>query len=127
MVERAVQVIAGYPGPAALMSFDPAQVAHLRAIAPKITRGVVAESRYLPADWQDLPERSRRTMKYFCHALRTRPQFIAYSVKNLPALVPTLARNVFGRPVLTWTVRTQADCDTAARFADQIIFEGFRP
>jgi len=127
VVERAAQVIAGYPGPAALMSFDPAQVAHLRAIAPRLTRGVAAESRYLPADWRDLPAGSRRTMKYFCHALSTRPHFIAFSVKNLPAFVPFVARNVFGRPVLTWTVRTQADRNTAARFADQIIFEGFRP
>ena len=127
VVERAAQVIAGYKGPAALMSFDPAQIAHLRTIAPNITRGVVAESLYLPDDWRDLPQGSRRTMKYFCHALRTRPHFIAFSVRNLPALVPFLARSLFGRPVLTWTVRTQADQDTAARFADQMIFEGFRP
>jgi glycerophosphoryl diester phosphodiesterase len=109
------------------MSFDPAQIAHLRTKAPQIIRGIVAESRYLPQDWQNLPDGSRRTMKYFCHALRTRPDFIAFSVKNLPALVPFLARRVFGRPVLTWTVRTQEDQSTAARFADQMIFEGFRP
>jgi glycerophosphoryl diester phosphodiesterase len=127
VVERAAQVIAAYNGPAALMSFDPAQIAHLRTVAPRITRGIVAESQYLPEDWRDLPQGSRRTMMYFCHAFHTRPHFIAFSVRNLPALVPFVARNVFGRPLLTWTVRTQADQDTAARFADQMIFEGFRP
>src|SRR5215470_8372509 len=40
---RAAQVLAGYTGPAALMSFDPFQVAVVRAAAPGITRGLVAE------------------------------------------------------------------------------------
>ena len=127
VVQRAAQVLAGYSGPAALMSFDPTQIACLRATAPQLTRGVVAESRYLPSDWPGLPEQSRRMMLYFRHALRTRPHFIAYSVKDLPAVVPFAARNVFRRPVLTWTVRTQADREKAARWADQMIFEGFRP
>jgi glycerophosphoryl diester phosphodiesterase len=30
-------------------------------------------------------------------------------------------------PVLTWTVRTPAQQERAARWADQMIFEGFRP
>jgi hypothetical protein len=30
-------------------------------------------------------------------------------------------------PVLTWTVRTEAERQAAARYADQMIFEGFRP
>jgi glycerophosphoryl diester phosphodiesterase len=32
-----------------------------------------------------------------------------------------------GLPLLTWTVRTAADRATAARWADQMIFEGFHP
>src|SRR5947208_6030249 len=76
LVRRAAQVIAGYAGPAVLMSFDPAQITCLRNIAPQITRGIVAESRYLPGDYRGLPAQSRRAMTYFCHALRTRPHFI---------------------------------------------------
>jgi glycerophosphoryl diester phosphodiesterase len=30
-------------------------------------------------------------------------------------------------PVITWTVRTEADRARAALHADQIVFEGFRP
>ena len=41
--------------------------------------------------------------------------------------VPLLARHVLGMPLLTWTVRTAEDRARAARFADQMIFEGFRP
>jgi glycerophosphoryl diester phosphodiesterase len=30
-------------------------------------------------------------------------------------------------PLLTWTVRSAEDLQRAARWADQMIFEGFRP
>jgi glycerophosphoryl diester phosphodiesterase len=127
LVARAAEVLARYAGPAALMSFDPAQIAALRAIAPGLPRGMVAERRYEPPAWEDLPAASKRAMTYFGHALRTRPQFIAYSVQDLPAAIPCVARNIFGLPLLTWTVRTDADRQRAARYADQMIFEGFRP
>ena len=66
-------------------------------------------------------------MGYLLTALAARPQFVAYAVADLPALAPALARHVFGLPLLTWTVRTEAERQSAARFADQMIFEGFRP
>jgi hypothetical protein len=56
-----------------------------------------------------------------------RLNFIAYAVVDLPATVPDVARRWAGVPVLTWTVRTDAERQCAARFADQMIFEGFRP
>ena len=65
-------------------------------------------------------------MTRFSHAWRTRPHFIAYAVADLPAAIPLAARHLFGLPLLTWTVRTAED-RKAARWADQIIFEGFRP
>ncbi len=127
LVTRAAEVLAGYRGPAAVMSFDPAQVAALREIAPALPRGMVAERRYRHREWDRLPAASKRAMAYFGHVLRTRPQFIAYAVKDLPAAVPLMARNLFGLPLLTWTVRSREDRDKAARWADQMIFEGFRP
>ena len=66
-------------------------------------------------------------MAMFLHAGRTRPQFIAYGIKDLPAAAPLVARLVFRLPLLTWTVRSEADRRTAARWADQMIFEGLRP
>jgi len=127
LVARAADVLAGYRGPAAVMSFDPAQVAALRTIAPKLLRGMVAERYYRHREWDPLPVAAKRSMAYFTHVLATRPQFIAYSVSDLPAAVPTLARNVWGLPLLTWTVRSADDRQKAARYADQMIFEGFRP
>jgi len=59
--------------------------------------------------------------------LAYRPQFVAYAVRDLPAAIPLLARKAFGLPLLTWTVRSADDRRRAARYADQMIFEGFRP
>jgi glycerophosphoryl diester phosphodiesterase len=127
LVARAADVLSGYRGPAALMSFDPAPIAALRTIAPTLARGMVAERYYRDREWKLLPARSRRALACFTHVLRTRPQFIAYAVRDLPAAIPLLARKGLGLPLLTWTVRSADDRRRAARYADQMIFEGFRP
>jgi glycerophosphoryl diester phosphodiesterase len=126
-VTRAIQVLAGYRGAAALMSFDPDQVAALREQVPALPRGMVAQASYRHPPWGQVSSASKRTMTAFTHALRTRPQFIAYAVDDLPHLIPTIARSFFGLPLLAWTVRTARDRDKASRYADQMIFEGFRP
>jgi glycerophosphoryl diester phosphodiesterase len=124
LVRRAAAVLSGYRGPAGLMSFDPAQIASLRAIAPKLTRGFVAEGGADDPAWRHA--RIRTALAYIRDALRMKPQFLAYAVKDLPAPLPSAARRC-GLPVLTWTVRSAEDRQRAERWADQMIFEGFRP
>lgn len=126
LTRRVTEVLGGYRGPAAAMSFDPASVETLREIAPALTRGIVAERHYQHHEWDDLSPATKRNLAFLLHAPRSRPHFIAYSVKDLPAAPPLIARYIFGLPLLTWTVRSTADRATAARFADQMIFEGFR-
>ena len=122
---RAAQVLADYAGRAALMSFDPFLVAAVRAAAPRITRGLVAE-RARGRAGSGLPARIWQAADYVAHLARARPQFLAYSVADLPALPPLFARYVLRQPLLTWTVRTDADRAEAAKWADQVIFEGWR-
>jgi glycerophosphoryl diester phosphodiesterase len=127
LVQRAAQVLQSYAGPAVLMSFDPVPIAALREIAPHLPRGIVAERHYVDNEWRVLTPGQKRSLAFLLHAHRTRPHFIAYHVKALPSLAPLIARYLFGRPLLTWTVRTPDDRATAKRWADQMIFEGFRP
>jgi glycerophosphoryl diester phosphodiesterase len=127
LTRRVTQVLGAYGGPAAAMSFDPDLVALLRTIAPALTRGIVAERRYAHPEWAALPAFRKWRLAHLAHALRTRPQFVAWSVKDLPAAAPLAARSLFGVPLLTWTVRSEDDRRRAARWADQIIFEGWRP
>ena len=126
LVARAAEVLKMYAGPVAVMSFDPTQVAAVRTTAPALIRGIVAERWYTHHEWERLSPSQRRNLAFLLHGWRTRPHFVAYSVRNLPALAPLVARNLFGRPLLTWTVRTTEDRMRAQRWADQMIFEGFR-
>lgn len=127
LVTRAAEVLKSYRGPAALMSFDAALIAHLRDTAPGLTRGIVAERHYIDAEWRSLDGSQKRALAFLLHGFRTRPHFVAYHVTDLPALGPWIARHIFRIPLLTWTVRTAADQTRAKRYADQMIFEGFRP
>ena len=125
LVKRTAAVLSAYRGAAAVMSFDPAQMAALREIAPTLTRGIVAES-YRHHDG-GRTSGAGRALSHFGNTMQARPQFLAYSVRDLPAAMPLAARKLLGLPLLTWTVRTEADRTRATRFADQMIFEGFRP
>jgi glycerophosphoryl diester phosphodiesterase len=127
LVTRMAEVLASYDGPAAGMSFDPDQVAALRELLPSRPRGIVAERDYTEADWPEATPAQRRGMLYLRHAFRTRPDFVAWWVDELPAAAPWIARNIFGCPLLAWTVRTAEQRAISARHADQMIFERFRP
>jgi glycerophosphoryl diester phosphodiesterase len=127
LAARAAAVLSGYAGPAAVMSFDPAQIVPLRTSAPGLTRGIVAEGWSGHFDRSHVFARRKRALAYGRDALRAYPQFLAYSVKDLPAALPLAARNICGMPLLTWTVRSLEDRQRATRWADQMIFEGFRP
>lgn len=127
LVRRMAQVLAAYSGPAVGMSFDPDQVLALREAMPALPRGIIAQRSYDDDYWKGLTSEQRQSMLYLRHAFRTRPHFVAYWVNQLPAPAPWIARNVFGLPLLTWTVRTPEQRQRAARYADQMIFEGFVP
>ena len=122
---RVADVLKKYAGPVATMSFDPAQIAVLREAAPTLRRGLVAERRYRPHH----QDRSwlRSSAGYLADLGRANPQFLAYSVKDLSSPPPLIFRYLLRRPLLTWTVRSGDDRARAARWADQMIFEGFRP
>jgi glycerophosphoryl diester phosphodiesterase len=127
LATRAADVLKSYAGPAALMSFDPAPVAALREIAPRLPRGIVAERHYVDSEWGTLTDTQKRSLAFLTHAPRTRPHFIAYHVTDLPSPGPWIARNILRLPLLAWTVRSEEDRTRARRWADQMIFEGFKP
>jgi glycerophosphoryl diester phosphodiesterase len=104
-----------YDGPAALMSFDAALIGDVKAAAPNLPRGLIAEG-----DW-------RRGLEHFRTMLRLGVDFISYSIKDLPTPMPVLARRLRGVPLICWTVRTPAQLRMAREWTDQITFEGFTP
>ena len=127
LAARTASILADYAGPVAVMSFDPEPIAAIRRIAPTLTRGIVAERHYTHHEWDRLSAAAKFRLSFLLHAPWTRPQFLAYSARDLPAAAPLIARKLFGLPILTWTVRTDSARADVAPWADQIIFEGFRP
>jgi glycerophosphoryl diester phosphodiesterase len=127
LVKRMADVLSSYKGPAVGMSFDPDQVVALRELIPTRPHGIVAEHDYAEQDWPDASPAQRHEMTHLRHFFRSRPDFVAYWVNELPSVAPWLARNLFRCPLLTWTVRTPEQRARAARHADQMIFEGFVP
>jgi len=127
LADRVADILAAYNGPAAPMSFDPGQVTKLRHRAPGLVCGIVAAKYHPHPYWDQMPFWMRHGMGYLLTGLAARAQFIAYAVADLPAFAPLAARRALGLPLLTWAVRTAGERKIAARFADQMIFEGFRP
>ncbi len=126
MTHRVAETLANYQRRAAAMSFDPEVVRALRKLAPHLPRGIVAEWRYRHEEWKRISRVGKLKLALLLHAPLSRPHFVAYQVRDLPSPAPYVARSL-GLPLLTWTVRTPEDARTAARWADQMIFEGLRP
>jgi glycerophosphoryl diester phosphodiesterase len=124
---RVADILGAYRGPVAVMSFDPLSTAWFRRHAPALARGVVQESRYDDPEWDRLSRGQKLALGHLLHLPLSRPDFLAWYVQDLQHRTPRLARLALGLPMLTWTVRTPADQARAALYADQMIFEGFRP
>jgi len=114
----------GYQGDVALMSFNPASVAHMARLAPQLPRGITT-SAYDPDDWAPMPEP-------MCAHFRAIPDYDATLSSFISHEAPDLARRrvaelkAQGAKVLCWTIRS-AQAEAAARkHADNVTFEGYR-
>lgn len=124
LVRRTVEVTRAYYGPFALMSFDPKVIETVRALAPDVARGIVADQ-VTHGDYDMLPAAERLRLRELAHLPETEPDFISYHWRDLP--FPAVKQfRATRRPVITWTIRSRQDAATALRYSDQITFEGFR-
>ena len=126
-VKNIIKTVQGYTGPFAVMSFDPSLISACRALAPTIPRGLISEQFKDLEHWRQLSYRNRVSLRFLLSFPRTRPDFIAYDINALPAIAPMMARFLFKKPLLTWTVRSNAQQQRAQTYCDAMIFEGFVP
>ncbi len=127
LADRTLALAQAYAGPMALKSFDPQIIAHLRATDTKLPLGVIAMATYDAPDWRDVPPPLRQSMTAFLHYPQTRPDFLSWHVGDLPHAIPALLRLGLHLPVMTWTVRSAAQRQTALASCDQIVFEHIDP
>ncbi|WP_454886004.1 glycerophosphodiester phosphodiesterase family protein [Sphingomonas oryzagri] len=111
------RVLEGYRGPVAVMGFNPEVSRWFLNHAPKMVRGLVMT--------EHRGSRGRALRDAIVRRLavrRARPDFLAYDARLLPSALPAALR-AKGLPVLSWTVRSEADRATVAAHADRPIFE----
>jgi glycerophosphoryl diester phosphodiesterase len=126
-VRRVAETIAARGDKVALKSFSPRAVQIAKLYAPEIPRGIVGEAfANDDATWRHLGRRRRERARALSHLSQTKPAFLSWDIDDLerPEVV---AFRASGNPVMSWTVRSEADRDRALKFADQIVFEGFLP
>ena len=124
LTDRVAGLAADYSGPLALKSFDPEVIARLRGRGVALPLGMVAEASYEGDYWRELSGKQKQDCAAFLHYPRTRPDFVSWSVDDLPHPTPTLLRLLAGLPVMAWTVRTAEQKRRARLWAEQIVFEG---
>lgn len=110
-VRRALE---GYGGKAAIMSFNPLVSAWFRSNAEHIVRGLVVTEEN-SRNWRGRIARHRNLWI-------AKPDFLAYDIRDLPSRFAGSQR-ARGLPVVTWTVRSAEQEQTALRYADEPVYE----
>lgn len=112
--EAVVACLGKKPGRAAVMSFDPRVPEWLASNASEITRGLVGTD--------SLPN----GFEHVWHEIRTieqaQPDFLAIDRRDLDC-ADTAAWREAGKPLLSWTIRTQSDRAFAMARVDRMIAE----
>ena len=104
-----------YSGPVAVMSFDAGLAAQVMGAAPSLPVALVGEGGL------------GTTFQHLAAIIRHGFHFLSFSLTDLPAPAPLIARWILGLPLICWTVRTPQDAAKARRWTGQITFEGIRP
>jgi glycerophosphoryl diester phosphodiesterase len=123
-LERATaQVLAGYDGPVALMSFNPHSVAEMARLCPDRPRGLTTCA-YAPADWPLLNEAVRTHLRGMPGLTKMGASFISHDHSDLDSAL-VAEQKARGLHVLCWTIRSPAEEAAARRVAENVTFEGY--
>jgi hypothetical protein len=90
-----------------------------------MTRGITAD-RVIDPYYNPLPVSKRIAMREMWHVPQSRPHFVSFNFHQLP-FAPITEIKAAGHPIITWTIKSEADAAQARRYSDQITFENFIP
>lgn len=125
-LEAAVaNALQSYPGPVAVMSFNPHSVAAMARLAPDIPRGLTTAA-YDAVDWPEVPAARRARLRDIADYADVGASFISHEAADLGS--PRVAAlKAEGAVVLCWTIRSPGAEATARTVAQNITFEGYMP
>ena len=126
LAEAVCQILKDYRGVYCMESFDPRCVRWLKKNRPEIIRGQLTEN--FVANNKTLHPAGRFVMTHNLLNFATVPDFVAYKFADRNDSATTaLCRRAWGIQGVTWTLKTQAEYDTAVAEGWLPIFEGFEP
>ncbi len=119
------QVLDGYVGPVALMSFNPHSIAACARYAPHISRGLVTGA-FLAKNWEGVSESRLAQLRSIPDYGQVGASFISHRATDLDS--PHVANiRAKGATILCWTIRSLAADTQARKLADNVTFEGYIP
>jgi len=125
LCQKTCQMLEDYKGTYCMESFDPRCVLWLKKNRPEIIRGQLAENFLMVKS--SVPWILRFCLTHQLLNFITRPDFAAYKYADRKNLSNFLVRRLWGVQGVSWTLKTQAEYDTAVSEGYLPIFESFTP
>lgn len=126
LTDAAVKAMEGYNGVWCMESFDPRCIQHLRKNHAQVCRGQLTFDHFRNKD--NVHPVLKFLLKHNLLNFLSLPDFVAYSFEDrMKTPSNFLCRKFWKVQGVTWTIRTQADYDTAKKEAWLPIFESFTP
>ena len=116
----------GYEGIWCMESFDPRCVLWLKKHRPDIIRGQLAENS-LKYPKNKLPLPLKFILSYHLENFLCKPDFVAYDYPTRKTLSNTICRKLWNMEMVSWTIRSPEDHETAVKEGWIPIFEHYLP
>ena len=119
----ACKMLEDYTGLYCMESFDPRCVLWLRQNKPEIVRGQLAFNAF--RDNLNVPWVLKFALKHNLLNIAIQPDFVAYCFQDRKTLGNFLCRKLWRMQGVAWTIRNEADFDTAVKEGWIPVFENF--
>ena len=116
-------LLSAYRGDVAVMSFNPACIAHMARLAPALPRGLTTAA-YDAESWAPLPPETCARLRAIPDYDATASSFISHEAADLTR--PRVAElKAAGAAILCWTIRSGEEEAQARAVAQNVTFEGY--
>lgn len=125
LCEKTCRMLDNYKGTYCIESFDPRCVLWLKKHRPELIRGQLSEN-FMKVK-SSLPGILRFCLTHQLLNFIVRPDFVAYKYADRKNISNFLVRKFWGIQGASWTLKSQAEYDTAVSEGCLPIFESFTP
>lgn len=126
LCQKACEMLDSYKGSFCVESFDPRCVYWVRKNRPDIVRGQLTEN-YFATPNSKLPWYLKFMLRHQMLNIFTQPDFIAYRYSDRNTISNTICKKIWGAQLVSWTLKTKEEYDTAVKEGWIPIFENFQP